>query len=110
MEVLDINILLWEYQQLFSDTKYSRFQFYFSSGNQNEYFDLLKKIDKIPKPSKTMIKNAQIYWLTNLNILYNSHNILPKSNNMVFLRKIVFKKISQVKILDIKRIRFLKIF
>ena len=90
-----------------SDTKYSNFNFTLAPRNQNEYFDLLKKIDKIPKPSKTMIKNAQIYWLTNLNILYNSHNILPKiKQHGLFKKELFFKKISQVKIVRYKKNSF----
>ena len=82
-----------------SDTKYSNFNFTLSPRNQNEYFSLLKKVDKIPKPSKKMIKNAQIYWLTNLNILYNSHNLLPKiKQHGLFKKELFFKKISQAKI------------
>ncbi len=82
-----------------SDTKYSNFNFTLSPRNQNEYFSLLKKVDKIPKPSKKMIKNAQIYWITNLNILYNSHNLLPKiKQHGLFKKELFFKKISQAKI------------
>ena len=86
-----------------SDTKYSNFNFTLAPRNQNEYFDLLKKIDKIPKPSKTMIKNAQIYWLTNLNILYNSHNILPKiKQHGLFKKELFFKRFLKSKLLGIK--------
>ena len=46
--------------------------------------------------SKKMIKNAQIYWITNLNILYNSHNLLPKiKQHGLFKKELFFKKISQ---------------
>ena len=90
-----------------SDTKYSNFNFTLAPRNQNEYFSLLKKIDKIPKPSKAMIKKAQIYWLTNLNILYNSHNLLPKIKQHGFFKKeLFFKKISQVKIVRYKKNSF----
>ncbi|PDH19055.1 MAG: hypothetical protein CNA95_00150 [Pelagibacterales bacterium MED-G41] len=90
-----------------SDTKYSNFNFTLAPRNQNEYFSLLKKIDEIPKPSKAMIKKAQIYWLTNLNILYNSHNLLPKIKQHGFFKKeLFFKKISQVKIVRYKKNSF----
>ena len=90
-----------------SDTKYSNFNFTLAPRKQNEYFSLLKKIDEIPKPSKAMIKKAQIYWLTNLNILYNSHNLLPKIKQHGFFKKeLFFKKISQVKIVRYKKNSF----
>ena len=87
-----------------SDAKYSNFKFTLSPRNKKEYFNLLSKVDKIPKPTKDMIKNAQIYWLSNLDILYNSHGLLPKiKQHGLFKKKLFFGKISKTKIVRYKK-------
>ena len=86
-----------------SDSKYSNFNFTIAPKNQKEYFNLIKTINKIPKPNKEKIKKAQIYWLSNIEILYNSHGLLPKIKQHGFFKKqLFFKKISHQKIVRYK--------
>lgn len=87
-----------------SDSKYSNFNFTLAPKSQKEYFNLLKNINKIPKPFKGKIKRAQIYWLSNIDILYNSHGLLPKiKQHGFFKKKLFFKKINQNKIIRYKK-------
>lgn len=86
-----------------SDTKYSNFKFTLAPKNKQEYFKMLKRVNKIRRPKNQKIKKAQIYWLSNLNILYNSHGLLPKiKQHGLFKKRIFFKKISKKKIIRYK--------
>jgi hypothetical protein len=90
-----------------SDAKYSNFNFTLAPKNQKEYFNLLKKINRLPKLKKEKIKKAQIYWLSNIDTLYNSHDLLPKIKQHGFFKKeLFFKKISQNKIVRYKKNSF----
>jgi hypothetical protein len=90
-----------------SDAKYSNFNFTLAPKNKEEYFKLLKKVNHISKIKKNDIKKAQIYWLSNLDILYNSHGLLPKiKQHGLFKKKLFFEKISKTKILRYKKDSF----
>ncbi len=81
-----------------SDAKYSNFKFTYAPKHKKDYIDLLKKLDKLKKPNKQTIKNAQIFWLAYNNIIGNSHNFLPKINQHgKFKKNLFFKKLSESK-------------
>ena len=77
-----------------SDAKYSNFKFTYAPKYKKDYFDMLKRLDKLKKPNKQKIKDAQIFWLTYNKIIRNSHYFLPKINQHgKFKKKLFFKKL-----------------
>ena len=72
-----------------SDAPYSNFNFTISPKNKFEYFEILKKITNIKKPSKLMIKRAQVYWLS-INTMPNFYELLPKIKSHAHFKKDLF--------------------
>ncbi len=90
-----------------SDTKYSNFNFTLSPKTQNEYFRYLKNVKTIPRLSKDKIKRAQIYWYSNISLLYNSHEFLPKiKQHGLFKKEEFFEKISKKQLTRFKKNSF----
>lgn len=79
-----------------SDANYSNFKFTIAPKNKSEYFNLLKNINKLSKIRNDAVKKAQVYWLSNLKLIYNHHKILPKiEQHGKFKKKIFFSKITK---------------
>ena len=60
-----------------ADAPYSNFSFTHEPKNKVEYFNLLKNLNKIKKPSKNKIYRAKLYWYSHKKIIRSKHNLVP---------------------------------
>jgi hypothetical protein len=81
-----------------ADADYSNFEFTIAPKTKKKYFSILKNISKINKLNNIKKLKAQIYWISTLSLIYNSHNFCPRiAQHGFFKKKLFFKLLSNQK-------------
>ena len=81
-----------------ADADYSNFEFTIAPKTKKKYFSILKNISKINKLNNINKLKAQIYWISTLSLIYNSHNFCPRiAQHGFFKKKLFFKLLSNQK-------------
>ena len=76
-----------------ADSDYSNFEFSIAPKTKKKYFFILKNISKINKLNNINKLKAQIYWISTLSLIYNSHNFCPKIQQHGYFKKKLFFKL-----------------
>jgi len=91
-----------------ADADYSNFGFTIAPKNKKEYFSILKDISNIKRINSRNILKAQIYWISTLSLINNSHNFCPKIKQHGFFKKKLFFKLLSNKKLQPRKDNFTK--